>query len=141
MSLAAQITALATRIGAEIKLLMRKSSNLSDLANRQTAINNLTAASGATTNHVLTRDASGNVVFQIWHTGPAARPEQDRTAQRNTPGTMGRSPTSAPGEWSVSAAVAEKKFPPSPAANSIALWSPGEVWRGPHTMRWLRVES
>ena len=66
MSLAAQISALATRIGTEIKLMVRKANNLSDLANRQTALNNITAVSSAANEHVLTKDGStGNVIFKV----------------------------------------------------------------------------
>ena len=65
MSLATQISALATRIGTEIKLLTRKANNLSDLANRQTALNNLTNVSAATGEQVLTKDtATGNAVYK-----------------------------------------------------------------------------
>ena len=42
---------------------MDKSANLSDVAARQTALNNLTNAAAATATHVLTRDVSGNVGF------------------------------------------------------------------------------
>ena len=66
MSLATQITALATRIGQEVKLLMRKSNNLSDVSNRQTALNNLTDGANASAEHVLTKDGTtGNVIFKV----------------------------------------------------------------------------
>lgn len=66
MSLATQITALATRIGQEVKLLMRSANNLSDVQNRQTALNNLTAVSGATNETVLTKDTStGNAIWKV----------------------------------------------------------------------------
>lgn len=48
-----------------------KSANLGDLANRQAALDTLTAAAGATANQVLTRDASGNAVWATPVTGGA----------------------------------------------------------------------
>jgi len=66
MSLASQISALATRIGTEIKLMVRKANNLSDLADRQTALNNLTDVANATNEHVLTKDtATGKAIFKV----------------------------------------------------------------------------
>jgi hypothetical protein len=44
---------------------LKIASNLSDVANRQTSLNNLTDVSGATNEHVLTKDtATGNVIFK-----------------------------------------------------------------------------
>ena len=66
MSLVSQITALVTRIGNEMKLKMVKSQNLSDVANRQTALNNLTNVANATNGHVLSKDpATGNAIYQV----------------------------------------------------------------------------
>ncbi len=66
MSLAAQISTLATAIGNAIKLRMLKSANLSDVSNRQTAVNNLTNVSAAANEHILTKDtATGNAIFKV----------------------------------------------------------------------------
>ncbi len=44
---------------------LAKSSNLSDLAERQTALNNLVDAAGGTNEHVLTKDtATGNIILK-----------------------------------------------------------------------------
>jgi hypothetical protein len=46
--------------------LMVKSSNLSDVSSNQTALNNITAVSGATNEYVLTKDTStGNAIFKV----------------------------------------------------------------------------
>jgi hypothetical protein len=46
--------------------LMVKSQNLSDVNNRQTSLNNLTAVSGATNEYVLTKDTStGNAIWKV----------------------------------------------------------------------------
>lgn len=45
-------------------IYLRKSNNLSDLQNRQQALNNLTASALAQTNQVLTREATGNAVWK-----------------------------------------------------------------------------
>ena len=66
MSLVSQIAALITRIGTEMKLKMVKSQTLSDVGNRQTAINNLSDIGSVTNEHVLTKDtATGNAIFKV----------------------------------------------------------------------------
>jgi uncharacterized secreted protein with C-terminal beta-propeller domain len=50
-------------IPATVDAKMGKVSNLSDLSNRQTALNTLTASSTATATHVLTKDTDGNAKF------------------------------------------------------------------------------
>ena len=53
---------------ADLKLA--KASNLSDVAAQQTALNNITAVSAATNEHVLTKDtATGNAVFKVAASG------------------------------------------------------------------------
>ncbi|HCY41781.1 MAG TPA: hypothetical protein DHV48_10560 [Prolixibacteraceae bacterium] len=48
---------------ASVDAKLTKVSNLSDIDNRQVALNNLTASSGATATHVLTKDTDGNTKF------------------------------------------------------------------------------
>lgn len=65
MSLVDQIQLAMTRIGQEVKGRLKASNNLQDVANRQSALNYLTGAGSATSEHVLTKDtATGNVVFK-----------------------------------------------------------------------------
>jgi hypothetical protein len=72
MSLTSQITSLATAIGNAVKLRMLKSANLSDVADRQAALNGLTNASAATGEQVLTKDSTtGNVIFKTAAGGAA----------------------------------------------------------------------
>ena len=54
-----------TGISQDLSGLMVKTSNLSDVASQQTALNNVTAVSGAVNEYVLTKDtATGNAVFK-----------------------------------------------------------------------------
>ena len=54
-----------TGISQDLSGLMVKTSNLSDVASQQTALNNITAAGSATNEYVLTKDtATGNAVFK-----------------------------------------------------------------------------
>ncbi len=53
-------TAQQTALDAKLAI----ASNLSDVANRQTAIDNVTDVASATTGYILTKDGSGNATFQ-----------------------------------------------------------------------------
>jgi len=53
---------------ASVDAKMAKVSNLSDLDNRQVALNTLTASSGATATNVLTQDTDGNAKFMAAQT-------------------------------------------------------------------------
>ena len=60
-------TAQATAIGLKLAI----ASNLSDVNNRQTAVNNLTNVSAATNEYVLTKDTgTGNAIFKVVPTAP-----------------------------------------------------------------------
>lgn len=65
MSLVSKILDLATALGTAVKLRMLKSANLSDVADRQTALNNLANAAAGTGEQVLTKDtATGNMLLK-----------------------------------------------------------------------------
>lgn len=71
-ALADSDTVIPTSKGAKdyADLKLAKASNLSDVAAQQTALNNITAVSAATNEHVLTKDtATGNAVFKVAASG------------------------------------------------------------------------
>jgi hypothetical protein len=87
MSLATQISALATAIGAAVKLRLLKSANLSDVADRQIALNNLTNIGSATNEHVLTKD--GSTGHAIWKVLAAVGGSSVSVISTNTTATKG----------------------------------------------------
>jgi len=60
---------------------LKVASNLSDVNNQQTSLNNVTAVSGATDEHVLTKDTStGNAIWKIAAAGGGAGLNEDTEA-------------------------------------------------------------
>lgn len=79
MSLISQINSLITRIGTEMKAKMTRSQNLSDVNDRQTALNNLTDAANATSDHVLAKDpGTGNAIFKFFAAFPGFGTTSDK---------------------------------------------------------------
>lgn len=76
----------ANSITATLAGVLLASNNLSDVAARQTALNTLTAVSGATNEHVLTKDTgTGNAIWKVVPTGGGG----EANTSSNAGGTVG----------------------------------------------------